>query len=224
LYHLLVSDSVILTHRNQDAPRCRSLVLSSAPASIKQANEDWDRLYEEATAASKLPLWLYDPFWDKHVCRSKFGNIRFLDDAYLKKASIMAGIDSTTDNVNQYEAQPIRRRKRDKTVASKLEKGELHLDPAFPPVLLLRGEHDFVQRSNIERWQYLLPNKNLLELKDCSHHGLLEQPGLYGRTLEAFWKSVEASKGSEKQYPAQRSEHKGFSQKSQNEAPEGMKP
>ena len=53
------------------------------------------------------------------------------------------------------------------------------------PVLLLAGEHDFVTPRSMEAWQHLA-NQRLIVIPGAAHHALLEEPEVYGASLERF--------------------------------------
>jgi len=61
----------------------------------------------------------------------------------------------------------------------------------IPPILLLRGEHDFVSKEyGLDAWLNVFPcgtNVKYKTLLGCSHHGLLENGSSYGSVLNAFF-------------------------------------
>eukprot|EP00541_Cyclophora_tenuis_P004367 CAMPEP_0116565360 /NCGR_PEP_ID=MMETSP0397-20121206/13856_1 /TAXON_ID=216820 /ORGANISM="Cyclophora tenuis, Strain ECT3854" /LENGTH=260 /DNA_ID=CAMNT_0004092127 /DNA_START=127 /DNA_END=909 /DNA_ORIENTATION=+ len=148
---------------------CRSVVLSSSPANVAQSNADWDRLQEAISAETFIPFLAEEKFRQQHLCRT-FLAPKALGDAFVRAGRVWSGTEM--ESIKNYRAT-IRRPLID------------------PPALLLRGEHDFVVRSNLDRWNSVFAETETVELTGCSHHGLLEQPKLYGTTLESFWTDIE---------------------------------
>lgn len=60
-----------------------------------------------------------------------------------------------------------------------------------PPALVVRGQHDFVTYASIEEWKSCFATTQMVELRDCAHHGLLERPDAYADVLQSFWKDHE---------------------------------
>lgn len=158
------------------------MVLSSAPASIRQSNADWDRLQSIISETTPLGFIAETKFRQQHVCR-KFFAPKALGDAYLKAGKVWSGTE--TESIRDYEATTT-------TTIAKKKNNNQNKPLTTPPALLIRGEHDFVLRSNLNRWKTLLVQTQTKEFADCSHHCLLEQPTLYGETLDEFWTRVEA--------------------------------
>ena len=57
--------------------------------------------------------------------------------------------------------------------------------PLHVPCLAMRGEYDFV--TDTQQWKRFFKQAQVIDLPECSHHGLYENPGLYAETLRNFW-------------------------------------
>lgn len=155
--------------QQQPTAPCYSVVLSSAPSSIPLLNQEWERLLHE------IPGFLKDDaFHQRHVCRT--APSLPLQRAYERAStSVWGGIDV----ISNYEA-----------VASS------SLLSSCKAALALRGEFDFVTTANLSRWKQCLHGGGdndehddcfeMMQLEGCSHHGLLENPSLYGKVLDDF--------------------------------------
>lgn len=57
----------------------------------------------------------------------------------------------------------------------------------FPPVLVLRGQDDFVQAANsLDAWSDLIPTAECMTLAGTSHYGMVEQEDLFGSVVTVF--------------------------------------
>lgn len=62
----------------------------------------------------------------------------------------------------------------------------------LPPVLILRGQHDFVTEESCEAWLKIWRgnsksgNASVMTLAGCSHYGMVEMESLFGSVLSAF--------------------------------------
>ncbi|CAK0848659.1 unnamed protein product, partial [Prorocentrum cordatum] len=156
--------------RSAPAGGCVSLVLSSVPSSVRRVEAHAERLLAalrtpggSRPSAAELP----DLFRRRHQCRTpeQPGPLR---DAYSLAGTTWRGSAA----ISEWELQ-----------------GAL---PAGLPALCLRGEHDFVGPGCAERWRPVLPGLRRLEaLPGCAHHGLLEAPELYLRTVGEFLAQID---------------------------------
>lgn len=142
------------------------MILSSTPGDVAVTIADWESL-ENALAKRVLPMSVSEEFRRNYACRTP-STPRPLLDAYQRAGSVW----STINVIPDYRA----------VIESPLKS---------PPVLITRGQYDFVSSANQELYRDCFENDEYLELADCSHHGLLEHPNFYVSVLESFWKSTE---------------------------------
>ena len=140
---------------------CLSVTLSSAPSSIPLVKKEWDRLTTDIRKQTP-PILVEDTFRRQHVCRT-FVVPKALQKAYENASTSWGGIDVIQD----YEA----------SISTRF---------GTPPALVTRGEFDFVTQENLAVWEKCFVNVETKELSGCSHHGLLENPELYGGVLNGF--------------------------------------
>ena len=106
-----------------------------------------------------------EQFFQTHVCR-KVPLPAALAAAYGRPGIVWAGLEVIAD---EHAVVPL-------------------AGPLSTPCLALRGEFDFV--TSIQSWRedgYFM-HCQTMTLDSCSHHGLFENPTLYGKMLQAFWK------------------------------------
>mmetsp|Transcript_21911 Transcript_21911/g.36210 ORF Transcript_21911/g.36210 Transcript_21911/m.36210 type:complete len:311 (+) Transcript_21911:107-1039(+) len=140
---------------------CLSVTLSSAPSSIPLMHEEWDRL--SAEIAKTTPAFLVkEAFRRVHVCRL-FVAPEILQQSYENASTVWDDMDVIAD----YEI----------STPKILES---------PPALATRGEYDFVTTDCLTEWRKCFTNIETEEMLDCSHHALLEKPGVYASVLIPF--------------------------------------
>ena len=105
-----------------------------------------------------------DMFRETHQCRTT-EMPEALATAYAKAGTVWRG----TTAISDYQATPLQ----DKS--------------SLPSCMAVRGEHDFVTAPCVEGWKGMFPRIRYRTLEGCSHHGLLENPTMYGQTLDAFF-------------------------------------
>jgi len=59
----------------------------------------------------------------------------------------------------------------------------------MPSALVMRGEYDFVTEECVQGWRDAFNHKfvRMKILDGCSHHGLLEDGGMYGEIVDSFF-------------------------------------
>ena len=153
---------------------CLSVVLSSTPTSVKQVEDEAQRLIDALDSP--------DLFRETHQCRTK-EMPQPLIDAYAAAGTVWRGTKAisnytataATADVNEEEEMPSTSRRR------------------MPSAMILRGEYDFVTEVCCEGWKSLFQkygnsrSVRYKTLSGCSHHGLLENGLLYGETLDSFF-------------------------------------
>jgi hypothetical protein len=138
---------------------CLSVILSSSPCNVKQVEDEAGRLIKEMDGP--------ELFRETHQCRTP-EMPDALKQAYDKAGTVWRG----TAVISDYVAAPPSE------------------DAAtMPSCLVMRGEHDFVTASCVEEWKTLLNSRSVRyrTLDGCSHHGLLENPVVYGDIVDSFY-------------------------------------
>lgn len=154
---------------NEEDSTCLSVILSSAPTSVQQMEDDWDAM-SDALASPNL-------FMSTHICRTP-GLPQPLQDAYAKVGTVWSG----TAAISDYKAKPPKSNDSDSSDESS--------EPYMPSALILRGEHDVVTESCSKGWkEKLLRSRSVRErtLTGCSHHGLLENGSTYGDVIDSYF-------------------------------------
>lgn len=158
-------------------PRCLSAVFSSGSYHIKLARElthemeqkiKEDMMHEHGSVD---PRQVGEIIRTQYTCRTPSTPIQ-LKTAYSKAGKIWKGLDVIQDYV-----------------------AESPLRGTLPPLLLVRGEFDFIPSELIfEGWRDVFCDQSdsvqCVTLKGCSHMPMLEDPDSLGRELDADRKSV----------------------------------
>ena len=102
-----------------------------------------------------------------HQCRTQ-EKPQPLIDAYDHAGTIWRG----TDSIKGWEA-----------------KKPLEGSSRMPSAMIMVGEHDFVSEQCVSDWKKVFnhPFVRMKVLKDCSHHGLLENGNMYGEIVDSFF-------------------------------------
>jgi proline iminopeptidase len=148
----------------KNLPQCLSFVLSNASTNFKLSTSEKERLFDQFVKqmnASK-EKGSQDLFFHCHICRTET-----IPDV-LKLALSRRGKEWSA---NEYVALPIDR----------------DLINVFPPVLIIRGEYDFVTESCTNGWDILIGKAlQVVVLNDCAHYPHIEHPHEYSRELYRF--------------------------------------
>ncbi|KAI2495206.1 alpha/beta hydrolase [Fragilaria crotonensis] len=162
-------------------PVCLSCVLSSTPTSVKRVEETYDQLLDALAQDPTLEgISLQERFRMTHQCRMAASPQPLLD-AYAHAGTVWRG----TDAIKTWEATPI-------SDITNMESSSSS-SSSLPPMLILRGEYDFVTEECSARWKEVLLLPGTIQqvrfrvLKRCSHHGLLEDGPKYGEVLDSFF-------------------------------------
>lgn len=155
--------------QNEDDPEHKvlSFTISSTPTSVSQVEGEVQGLLETLLEEDDDQSTVEDRFQQTHICRTP-EKPQALVDAYAHAGTVWRGSNAILD----YVAEP----PSDKA-------GPL------PPAMIMRGEHDFVTEVCSKDWKEKLWNQKRIREKiidGCSHHGLLEQPLLYGDILDSY--------------------------------------
>jgi L-proline amide hydrolase len=150
---------------------CLSVTLSSTPTSVPQVEAEANRLMQTLIMdAGGEEDNMEEAFRKAHQCQTPV-KPQPLIDAYALAGTIFHGTQAIPD----YQAT--------------LEDDDS--ERVDVPALIMRGEKDFVTPDCVKGWDGLFGECKIVELEGCAHHGLLEQPDLYAKTLESFWKRHE---------------------------------
>jgi len=155
-------------YEDDDDEGCLSVILSSAPTSVKTVEEEAGRLLALLKDQDSDESTLNERFRVTHQCRTSEMPTPLVD-AYARAGTVWRG----TDAIQGYQAMPVSKD------ASRM-----------PSAMVMRGEHDFVTASCCKDWKETLWNHQFVKeriLEGCSHHGLLEQEQAYGEVLEHFF-------------------------------------
>eukprot|EP00978_Attheya_sp_CCMP212_P006017 scaffold13544_cov50-Attheya_sp.AAC.6 len=170
-------------NNDEEACCCLSVILSSAPTSVSLVETEVHRLLDElkkdeettSTATTNddeemeeedtKALW--ERFRIQHQVRTPEMPLPLVD-AYAHAGTIWRGTAAIPD----YVASP------PSPNAARL-----------PSAMILRGQHDFVTCACTQDWgsAFHHPFVRQVVLAGCAHHGLLEQPRLYGDTVDSFF-------------------------------------
>eukprot|EP00986_Skeletonema_menzelii_P010817 scaffold5399_cov147-Skeletonema_menzelii.AAC.23 len=169
---------------------CLSLTLSNTPANMEISHEESDRLVKsineecmlEANAscsASDIPVSriVNDRFRKRHECRTE----NF--PAALVTAIQSRGVTFGPDAVRNYIAFPPMH------LHSSSPQSVDAMNRSLPPVLLVRGEHDFVTEECIKGWRKIFTTDAKCGyreevLNNCAHYCHLENPQSFGELIK----------------------------------------
>ena len=169
---------------------CLSLILSNTPANMKISHEESARLVKSindecmheanASSTSDIPVSriVNDRFRKRHDCRTK--NM----PAALVTAIQSRGDTFGPDAVRDYIALP------PTNLHSSSPQSVDALNKSMPPVLLIRGEHDFVTEECTKGWRKIFTTSTARGyreevLNNCAHYCHLENPQSFGELIKA---------------------------------------
>lgn len=154
---------------SRNESECLSVILSSGPSDVDQvegvAGDLISKLMEEDSDESTI----MERFRKRHQCQTE-NKPQPLIDAYDHAGK--PGIWRGTDSIKGWKAE------KPSDSASRM-----------PSALVMRGENDFVSDVCIQGWKQAFNHKfvRIKVLEGCSHHGLLEQPTVYGEIVDSFF-------------------------------------
>ena len=218
LKHLTTKD--MERSRDDDVvPQCLSFILSNASTNLALSSSEQRRLFQEfqlqqlQTSVPLLPnnnqqlqnkrLSMEDEFFHTHICRT------LNKPAELESALSRRGMEWSA---NEYVATPppivssemmsvgsntITTTTTTTTATTATTSGEMLADAStpFPPVLIIRGQYDFVTEICTRGWFEIFADgiQEVVVLDDCAHYPHFEQPELYSNQIEKFCALVESS-------------------------------
>lgn len=189
---------------NSELPRLRSISLLGVPSCTEVADEEAQRLMAEATAAVGLED-AASSFWYRHVCALR-PQPSCLSDAYSKRAaegpaSEWKGFGALrgfrrTEEVWQLQGQGLLQSWR----LHRSDVSAFYRDVKSPPLLSLRGEHDFVTERCTEAWRgasdgpQARPGRLVFRervIGGCGHNAHLENPEAVAALIRLWLLDVE---------------------------------
>lgn len=167
-------------------PQCLSLVLSNASTNFQLSSSEQVRLFQEFqlqhSQTKMQEKSVSNQFFETHICRTP------TKPAELELALSRRGIEWSA---NEYTAMPL-------VPASSVAANETTC--LLPPVLIVRGLHDFVTETCTRGWNDVFASSmkdghfQLKEviLEDCAHYPHFERPERYACEIEQFCLSSES--------------------------------
>lgn len=168
---------------------CLSLTLNSTPSSMKTSLEEWHRLENEVKTellcedididSDEANVLIQDRVRRRNECR-----LDKIPDPLIA-AIEMRGTIFGPEDVAAYVAQP---------PPQDSPRGVARINPLFPPVLLIRGQHDFITEECIAGWREIFSlgaNKERCtsyreeEMNDCAHYCHLEDAERFGDLVKS---------------------------------------
>ena len=163
-------------------PSLLSITFCSAPSNLREVEDESKMLLDsfiptcstdsntmDEASESYDEIYKNSSFQKEFVCRTSDGILPVpLQEAYKKKGNVWEGSDAIID----YIAQPLN------DTASFL-----------PPVMLLRGEYDFVsEKHGFDDWKNLINHNSVIcrTMSSCAHYSMLENSASHSTTLESF--------------------------------------
>lgn len=174
-----VKSSNVSSSRSFPRPECLSLILSSTPFNVHEVDKCSERILQSMQEDNRhKDLSAFSSFEKTHVCRTD-QIPPALQDAYLKRGKVWQGTEVIQDYIASKNAKALLSRR--------------------TPLLLMRGEFDFVSQTQaLDQWEALWSQLNgcdtqceMTILDGCSHYGMLEDCTLYCNTVEAFLCEIE---------------------------------
>jgi len=175
-----------------DAAEVLSFTVSSTPTSVPLVESEVEALLTNLMSDMKQDAQggnsssssgsiqnVETRFQQTHICRIDGDLPQPLQDAYAHAGTVWRGSGAIAD----YVAQP--------PLAMKKKTETTTILPKLPPLLVMRGEHDFVTAACTRAWKQDLwkqqeRSAREVELAGTSHHGLLENGPLFGSVVESF--------------------------------------
>ncbi|KAL7525504.1 hypothetical protein ACHAXR_001041, partial [Thalassiosira sp. AJA248-18] len=184
------------TRSERDMPQCLSFILSNASTNFELSSREQIRLFHEFQLQhlqTRMPskqqqtksLSIKDQFFQTHICRTPS------KPAELESALHRRGKDWSA---NDYTAMPLGRDIADAGISA-----DSASNNRFPPVLIIRGEYDFVTEACTRGWNNIFAlqpmngQSKLKEviIKECAHYPHFEQPDHYLAEVDKFCSTAE---------------------------------
>ncbi len=189
-----------LDERQEDAPQCLSFILSNASTNLALSSSEQKRLFQKfqlqqsktLTPPSnnrqlqKRRLSIGDEFFHAHICRT------LIKPVELELALSRRGMEWSANDY--FVTPPPLVHTNNKMEASSSIATITNSVNRFPPVLSIRGQHDFVTEICTRGWFEIFVADGIREviLDDCAHYPHLEQPQRYSDQIENFCSIAES--------------------------------
>eukprot|EP00571_Detonula_confervacea_P014127 CAMPEP_0172307946 /NCGR_PEP_ID=MMETSP1058-20130122/8691_1 /TAXON_ID=83371 /ORGANISM="Detonula confervacea, Strain CCMP 353" /LENGTH=347 /DNA_ID=CAMNT_0013020263 /DNA_START=191 /DNA_END=1234 /DNA_ORIENTATION=+ len=185
--------------REKDMPQCLSYILSNSSTNFQLSSSEQNRLFQEFQLQhlqSRMPskqqqakkLNIKDQFFQTHICRTS-----------TKPTELVSALSRRGKkwSANEYTAMPLANDTSvDTDTATAADKVGTN---QFPPVLIIRGQFDFVTEVCTRDWKDLFSSQlkdsqhepKEVVMEDCAHYPHFEQPDNYSFRVENFCSMAE---------------------------------
>lgn len=169
---------------------CLSLTLSNAPSNMALSHEESGRLVKsineefmlENNAASDMPVSriVNERFRKRHECRTE--NVPEPLVTAIQSRGLTFGPEAVRDYIAFPPATHLSHSSSPRSVNAS--------NKLMPPVLLIRGEHDFVTEECIRGWRKIFTTDVTIGyreevMNDCAHYCHLEDPQGFGELIKS---------------------------------------
>ena len=189
---------------------CRSATLASVPTSTQLVEEEVQRLClvlaannsdnnddddedDEGIPAGTLPKKVPKRFRETHECRMTPTPFPLMDSYSRVGPMKLRGLQSIGNYTATLSSTSSSSSLSSPTLSSPTTQGEAEEEAIPPapvklqvPVLVLRGQHDFVTDVCVKDWDNLFQGCHYMTLAGCAHYGMLENEVMYGSVLSSF--------------------------------------
>jgi pimeloyl-ACP methyl ester carboxylesterase len=204
-YEYLKMQTTKNTDERRDVPCCLSFILSNASTNLALSSSEQRRLFQEfqlQQLQTSMPSFnnkqlqkkcgsIEDEFFHSHICRA------MNKPAELELALSRRGMEWSA---NEYSATPLSLVQDPLPSIPTTDESVASANPMnrFPPVLLIRGQYDFVTEICTRGWfEIFTDGIQEVIVDDCAHYPHFEQPERYSYQIERFCGLAESSGGRE---------------------------
>lgn len=179
--------------------RCKAVILASAPTGAKLVEQEVQRLCQDLTkdgeedeedddedGATALAQKVPKAFRERHECRLVPIPFPLMDSYAQAGPKHLRGLETIGNYVATLSTLDDDTNEENKTPTEEEDVKKLQ-----PPVLVLRGQHDFVTEACVEGWDALFERRQHMTLAGCSHYGMLENEIMYGSVISSFLSECE---------------------------------
>ena len=171
-------------------PQCLSFILSNASTNFELSSSEQTRLFTEynlqllqtqmppkQTKHQTKKLSIHDQFFQTHICRTSTKPVDLVS-ALSRRGKDWSANDYSVSSVSEIAVS----------------------GDTFPPVLIIRGQYDFVTEACTQGWNDIfashMKNSNCglqeVVLEDCAHYPHFEQPENYSQCIDEFCSTAES--------------------------------
>jgi proline iminopeptidase len=184
----------------RDMPQCLSFILSNTSTNLALSSSEQKRLFQkfqlQQSQTQKRRMSIGDEFFQTHICRTRIKPVE------LESALSRLGMDWSANDYCVTPPPPVPdlfskgSNTKNTMEASASIAATTTTDSVnrFPPVLIIRGQHDFVTEICTRGWFEIFDADGIREviLEDCAHYPHLEQPQRYSYQIENFCSVAES--------------------------------